>query len=77
MTYVEKMADKIDIDVCLSNKEAKVFINQIIADTKRACKQEIKKQIDKLDPEAVVYLAGIFDAQYLIDQAEVKEDKDG
>jgi len=77
MIYVKKMAITMyEGSPGWSVKRNEYFINQIIADTKRACKQEIKKQIEKLNPEAVVYLAGIFDAQYLIDQAEVKEDKE-
>jgi len=78
MTYAEKMTMKImgEMSYNYGNQPATLkIVNQIMADTKRACKQEIKKQIEKLNPEAVVYLAGIFDAQYLIDQAEVKEDK--
>ncbi len=70
MTYIEKMELKIwdarDRSGCAE------IINQIIADIKRASKQEIDKQIAKLDPNAVVYLAGLFDAKYIIDQAEVK-----
>ena len=74
MTYVEKMANKIRAHIFEGiNENIPDIINQIIADTKRASKQEIDKQIAKLDPKAVVYLAGLFDANYIIDQAEVKE----
>lgn len=42
--YVEKMASKISIDMAFAsaqdgNPEGETFINQIIADTKRACKK--------------------------------------
>ena len=77
MTYIEKMVAEIGINVAnhhCNKQMAVLIVERIIKDTKTACKQEIDKQIAKLDPEAKVYLAGIFDAKYLIDQAEVKEE---
>ena len=71
MTYVEEMALRA-WNECHSTNRCEGTIEQVIADTKRASKQEIDKQIAKLDPNAVVYLAGLFDVKYLIDQAEVK-----
>jgi len=75
MTYVEKTVMEIGGSVanhhCNQNM-ATLIVEKIMADTKKACKHEIDKQIASLSPEAKAYCPGFFAAKHLIDQAEVK-----
>ncbi len=71
MKYVEEMALRA-WNECHGTNRCHGTIEQVIADTKRASKQEIDNQIAKLDPKVVIYIAGLADAKYIIGQAEVK-----